>query len=121
MAHMPVDVSHPNSEYMVQRGIISGRCFGGFVYDLAGRANRYHPGTELTLTPKDRDLEAVGLRSLKKSLDEEDGHYTKNKESLGKRKASRSFNSVRAIAKPAIALLEDLVAQASEEEEENAE
>ena len=107
-----------DSEYMVQRGIISGRCFGGFVYDLAGRANRYHPGTELTLTPKDRDLEAVGLRSLKKSLDEEDGHYTKNKESLGKRKASRSFNSVRAIAKPVIALLEDLVAQASEEEED---
>ena len=61
---MPVDVSHPNSEYMVQRGIIPGRCFGGFVYDLAGRANRYHPGTELTLTPKDRDLGAVGLRSL---------------------------------------------------------
>ena len=29
---MPVDVSHPNSEYMVQRGIISGRCFGGFVH-----------------------------------------------------------------------------------------
>ena len=118
---MPVDVSHPNSEYMVQRGIISGRCFGGFVYDLAGRANRYHPGTELTLTPKDRDLGAVGLRSLKKSLDEEDGHYTTNKESLGKRNASRSFNSVRAIAKPVIALLEDLVAQASEEEEEDAE
>ena len=44
-----------------------------------------------------------------------------NKESLGKRKASRSFNSVRAIAKPVIALLEDLVAQASEEEEEDAE
>ena len=61
------------------------------------------------------------VKIIKKSLDEEDGHYTKNKESLGKRKASRLFNSVRAIAKPAIALLEDLVAQASEEEEEDAE
>ena len=61
------------------------------------------------------------VKIIKKSPDEEDGHYTKNKESLGKRKASRLFNSVRAIAKPAIALLEDLVAQASEEEEEDAE
>ena len=61
------------------------------------------------------------VKIIKKSLDEEDGHYTKNKESLGKRKASRLFNSVRAIAKPVIALLEDLVAQASEEEEEDAE
>ena len=51
LAHIPVDVRHTNFEYMVQRGIITGRCFGVFVYDLAGRANRYHPGTEMALTP----------------------------------------------------------------------
>ena len=125
LAHMPVDVSHPNSEYMVQRGIITGRCFEVFVHDLAGRAthNRYHPGTEMALTPKDRDLGAVGLRSHKKSLDEADEDRTKTRDSLGKRTASRSFFTVRAIAKPVIDLLEGLVAQASEEEgeEEDAE
>lgn len=46
LAHMPAGVSRPNSESMVQRGIITGRSFGAFVYDMAGRANRYHPGTE---------------------------------------------------------------------------
>ena len=69
LAHMPVDVSYPNSEYMVQRRIITGRCLGDFVYDSAGRANRYHSGTETAPTSKDRDLGAVGLRSLKRSLD----------------------------------------------------
>ena len=90
------------------------------MYDLAGSANRYHPGTDTALSSKDRNLGAVGLRSLKKSLDEEDDDRVQGKESsLGKRRSSsRAFNSVRAIAEPEIALLEDLAAQASEGEEE---
>ena len=59
----------------------------------------------------------VRLQSLKRSLDEREGDEDEGVEPLGKWKASRSLNSVRAIAKPGIALLEDLVAQASEEEE----
>ena len=35
----PMRVENTMVEYMVQRGIISGRCFGGFVYDLAGRTD----------------------------------------------------------------------------------
>ena len=59
----------------------------------------------------------VRLQSLKRSLDEREGDEDEGVEPLGKWTASRSLNSVRAIARPGIALLEDLVAQASEEEE----
>ena len=55
------------------------------MYDLAGRANHYHSGTEMALTSKDGDVGAVGLRRLKKSLQEGE-EYTRTKESLGKRK-----------------------------------
>ena len=69
------------------------------------------------LTPEYREVGAVGLKSLKRSLDEGEENRTRAKESLGKRTASRSIKSVRAIAKPVIALLENLVTQASEEKE----
>ena len=118
LAHMPVNVSRRTSEYMVKGGVITERCYGAFVYDLGRRDNRYHPGTDTVVYSKDRNLGAVGLRSLKRSLDEEDDDRAQAKESsLRKNESSRTFNSVRAIDKPEIALLEDLVAQASEEEE----
>ena len=89
LAHMPVDVNHPSPEYMIRRGIITGKCFVVLVYYLADRANRHHPGTEITSTPQDRDLGAVGLRSLHQSLDEREEDRTRAKESVGKRKPSR--------------------------------
>ena len=64
--------SHPNSDYLVQRGIVFNRCFSTFVHDLASRTNRYHPDTDTALATHDRSLGAVGLRSLKRSLDKED-------------------------------------------------
>ena len=82
LAHRPVDVSHPNSDYMVQRGIVSSKCFNNFVYDLSSRANRYHPGTDMALVSNDRSLGAVGLRSLKKTLDERDDDHVKPKSRL---------------------------------------
>jgi len=89
LAHMPVDVNHPNPEYMIPRGIITGKCFAVLVYYLADRANRHHPEREITSTSQDRDLGAVGLRSLNQSLDEREEDRTRAKESLGKRKPSR--------------------------------
>lgn len=74
LAHRPVGVKHPNCDCMVQRGIVSSRCVSTFVYDMASQANRYHPGTDMVPAFKDRHLEVVRLRILKKSpyLEEED-------------------------------------------------
>ena len=71
----------------------------------------------MALTSKDRDFGAAGLRNLKKCLDARKEN-TRILESPGEQNASRSLNSVRAIAKPVIALLEGLVTQTVEEEEE---
>lgn len=63
----------------------------------------------MALTSQGRDLGAVGLRSLNKFLREGE-EDTRIKDSLGKPNASRSLNSVWAVARSVIVLLEDLVA-----------
>ena len=92
------------------------------MYDLAGRANRYHSGAEITPIPtsRNRDLGAMGLRSLKRSLDEGQDDCTRTKEFPGvANRRTRLLNAVRALAEPVIALLENLAAQASDEEDRN--
>lgn len=93
--------SRANVHDLVSRANVHDLASRANVHDLASRANRHHPGKDTVLASQDRNLGAVGVRSLKRSLDEEEEDRTKQKESsLGERKSSRAFNSVRAIAKP---------------------